>query len=304
LSERFGASNVFRDARSINEGEHFPARISQAIAHSDTALILIGPTWLATTDPGGSRIRLDDPEDWVRLEIEAVMQRRITTIPVLVGGAVLPSSRLLPPTIQKVAEFQAAELRDETFPQDARRLMDRMEHAVSPIRQYMGPEKARREQKFAGIAKLFTARLEEQGQTIRAVSWRHADSFRPQLDAIVDTLAPDEEVVDLALSTVQATGAHKAATTAMDTAKDTALAMLHSALLGVLAVTPRRFVFSPRIRPNDVVSLSFDTVVRVRRDFPFWGIVATMPDGSFTFSSIKPAKRVKEILNYVADRVG
>src|SRR4051794_7170476 len=154
LSERFGASNVFRDARSINEGEHFPARISQAIARSDTALILIGPTWLATTDPGSSRSRLDDPEDWVRLEIEAVLQRGIATIPVLVGGAAMPPSRLLPPTIQKVAEFQAAELRDETFPQDARRLMDQVEHAMSPTRQYMGPAKVRREQKFAVIANL------------------------------------------------------------------------------------------------------------------------------------------------------
>ncbi|UOY02541.1 hypothetical protein [Blastococcus sp. PRF04-17] len=219
----------------------------------------------------------------MRIEVETALQRRIATIPVLVGGARMPARRDLPSSIWGLAEVEAAHLRDETFVQDARRLMDRLTKSMPTNREHLGPEKTRREAKFSALAKLFTTRLEDASSKIGAVPWRRVDGFRAQLDAIVDNLDPEEEVVDLALATFN-----------------------NELFLGVLAITPRRFLFSPRIQSEGITSIPFETLVRVRRGplSGYWSIVVTTPETSVTFNSVKPASRVDEILNYVRGRVG
>jgi hypothetical protein len=52
-------------------------------------LALIGSQWVTITDEEGKR-RLDDPNDFVRLEIEAALQRGVLVIPILVRGAKMP----------------------------------------------------------------------------------------------------------------------------------------------------------------------------------------------------------------------
>ena len=72
LVEHFPAEQVFKDVDNIEPGDDFVERITAAVASCDVLLALIGPQWLTITDENGQR-RLDDPEDYVRLEIETAL---------------------------------------------------------------------------------------------------------------------------------------------------------------------------------------------------------------------------------------
>ncbi|MFT3862317.1 toll/interleukin-1 receptor domain-containing protein [Micropruina sp.] len=74
LVARFGAGSVFKDVDAIEPGEDFVERITEAVAGCDVLLALIGPHWLTMTDATGAR-RLDDPDDFVRLELAAALTR-------------------------------------------------------------------------------------------------------------------------------------------------------------------------------------------------------------------------------------
>jgi hypothetical protein len=87
LVEHFPADQVFKDVDNIDPGDDFVERISAAVGCCDVLLALIGPQWLTIMNKKGQR-RLDDPEDYVRLEIETALTRKIRVIPILVdeGG--------------------------------------------------------------------------------------------------------------------------------------------------------------------------------------------------------------------------
>jgi tetratricopeptide (TPR) repeat protein len=104
LKLAFGADAVFRDASSITPGAVFPERIRRALDVARVALVVIGPWWLrAPTDPSDSHSprRLDDPADWVAIEIETLLGRgdSVAVIPVLLGGASIPKPADLPPAL-------------------------------------------------------------------------------------------------------------------------------------------------------------------------------------------------------------
>ena len=85
LIKSFGRDQVFVDVESIPAGENFPKAIRSAVQSCDVLLAVIGPQWVDATNEKGIR-RLDDPADFVRLEIEAALNRRIRVIPVLIGN--------------------------------------------------------------------------------------------------------------------------------------------------------------------------------------------------------------------------
>jgi len=89
LAERFGPKQVFKDVDSIELGDDFVQMITRAVGSCDVLLALIGDQWLTITDVHGRR-RLDDPDDFVRLEIEAALTRNVRIIPILVDGANMP----------------------------------------------------------------------------------------------------------------------------------------------------------------------------------------------------------------------
>ena len=95
LSERFGQDHIFRDIETIQPGADFVEAIQQAVGSCDVLLAVIGRQWLAVTDATGRR-RLDDPDDFVRLEIATALARNIPVIPVLVQGASMPAAHELP----------------------------------------------------------------------------------------------------------------------------------------------------------------------------------------------------------------
>jgi hypothetical protein len=80
LQREFGGRNVFIDV-DMQAGLKFPVVLERRLAECKVLLALIGPLWWEARDKSGDR-RLDDPADWVRLEISHALKRGITVIPV------------------------------------------------------------------------------------------------------------------------------------------------------------------------------------------------------------------------------
>ena len=123
LEAAFGRKNVFRDLTSIHAGANFVGNINEAINQTDVALVIIGKQWVDITDDQGNR-RLDNPDDFVRREVEAALNRDgCRTIPVLVNGAHMPGSNTLPDNLKPLALRNAMSVRDDP---DFRRDMERV----------------------------------------------------------------------------------------------------------------------------------------------------------------------------------
>jgi hypothetical protein len=131
LAARLGEDQVFMDVDTIAPGLDFAEVITQAVSTCQVLLAVIGPTWLAATGEDGQR-RLEDPDDIVRLEIAAALERDIRVIPILVEGAVMPRGQQLPEDLVPLARRNAVVLRHESFRVDADRLLAVIEPILRP----------------------------------------------------------------------------------------------------------------------------------------------------------------------------
>ena len=123
LSAEFGADNTFMDVDDIKGGDDFTTVIERKLGVSDALIAVIGPHWVSVTEPNSGR-RLDNPNDFVRIEVAKALQRGIRVIPVLVGGAALPHPSDLPENLRALCERQSVEIRDTRFHEDAKDLVD------------------------------------------------------------------------------------------------------------------------------------------------------------------------------------
>jgi TIR domain/WD40-like Beta Propeller Repeat len=142
LSERFGREQIFKDVDSIELGDDFVEEIGEAVGQTDVLLALIGDKWLTVADEVGGR-RLDDPDDFVRLEIEAALARRVRVIPILVEGASMPREEQLPASLSPLARRQALELSPARFSSDTAKLMGVLEKALAEARAAEEQERTR-----------------------------------------------------------------------------------------------------------------------------------------------------------------
>lgn len=126
LAARFGDDQVFMDVDKIALGVDFAEVIAQAVSTSRVLLAVIGPTWLTATDQDGRR-RLEDPNDLVRLEIAAALERDIRVIPILVEDADMPRRQELPENLAELADRQALRVRHESFRTDTDQLLAAIE---------------------------------------------------------------------------------------------------------------------------------------------------------------------------------
>src|SRR6059058_4543571 len=108
LQAKFGPQNVFMDIDSIRPGVDFREQINDTISRADAVVAVIGRRWLGE-QPDGSR-RIDDPNDFVRLEIASALKCKIPVIPVLVDDAPMPKQEKLPPDIEPLVYRQALPL--------------------------------------------------------------------------------------------------------------------------------------------------------------------------------------------------
>ena len=129
LSARWGENQVFIDVDTLKPGVDFADVIGEAVGSCDVLIAVIGRNWLTAVDHQGRR-RLDDPEDFLRLEVEAALDRNVRVIPVLVEGAAMPRSDDLPGALAKLARRQALEATDSRWSYDVARLMQAIEDSV------------------------------------------------------------------------------------------------------------------------------------------------------------------------------
>src|SRR6266511_5087092 len=122
LADRFADGQVFKDVDSIKLGDDFVQVLTAAVGSCDVLLALIGDRWLTVTDEDGRR-RLDDPDDFARLEIEAALTRNVRVIPILVEGARMPRAVELPASLAGLVRRQALELSPSRFEFDTGRLL-------------------------------------------------------------------------------------------------------------------------------------------------------------------------------------
>ena len=132
LGSAFGPERVFKDVDSIEPGDDFALAIEQAVASCTVLLAVIGDRWLASVDGAGRR-RLDDPGDFVRLEIESALRAGVRVVPVLLGTE-LPAPEQLPPSLAELASRQAVELAPQGFMDGAQRLVERLAVLGRPAR--------------------------------------------------------------------------------------------------------------------------------------------------------------------------
>lgn len=124
LRAHFGSQIIFIDIESIEPGRDFGEAIEDAISSCKIVLVVIGRQWLTCANEHGRR--LDDPKDFVRLEIAAALKRGIRVIPVLVQGAAIPREQDLPGDIAPLARRQAWEVSDLRWNQDVGKLIEKI----------------------------------------------------------------------------------------------------------------------------------------------------------------------------------
>jgi TIR domain len=129
LTERFGAGRVFIDVDGIEAGENFATAIEKRIRDCDTLVAVIGKTWVAVD--GSGQQRLDDPDDYVRQEIETAFRLGVDVVPVLVGGAGVPARNDLPESLSGLLLLNALEIDDKAFLSGVDRLIVTLEKTTA-----------------------------------------------------------------------------------------------------------------------------------------------------------------------------
>jgi TIR domain len=131
LREHIPDAGVFMDLVDIEPGLEFVEVIREAIDSCAVLVALIGLKWVTLADEEGCR-RIDDPDDYVRFEIQAALERDVRVIPVLVDGARPLQQQQLPAELQKLARLQALELSYGRYDYDADQLLNLIQRVLPP----------------------------------------------------------------------------------------------------------------------------------------------------------------------------
>ncbi|HKH47651.1 MAG TPA: toll/interleukin-1 receptor domain-containing protein [Thermoanaerobaculia bacterium] len=208
LSNRF-PGRVFMDIDTIEPGVDFVEVIKKAVGCCEVLIVVIGREWLNLKDAAGRR-RLDDPEDFVRLEVAAALERNIRVIPVLVEDAPMPRPEALPPELAKLARRNAIELSDARWAFDVDRLIKTIEGIIQESRPALPmpsppapslppapvppvPDTAKPRARMAALACLAVVVLALAGW----IGWRSAGASAPEkTDEMVSLPSPGESTVN------------------------------------------------------------------------------------------------------------
>jgi hypothetical protein len=131
LVRSFGEDSVFMDVSGINPGMDFRKAIDDNVASCGVLLAMMGPAWCSVKNSTGGR-RLDDPNDFVRLEIASALARNVAVIPVLVHEAKMPRPEELPDNLKDLAYRNSVELTHARWNSDVQLLTQALERYVAP----------------------------------------------------------------------------------------------------------------------------------------------------------------------------
>jgi hypothetical protein len=125
----YGDDSVFRDIDSMEPGLDFPEALTRAVESSAVLIAVIGKSWLTATD-AASHKRLENPDDYVRLEIATALERDIRVIPLLIQGGVMPRAEDLPEDLAPLTRRNAFELHDSSWKEQVQRLMTTLDKVL------------------------------------------------------------------------------------------------------------------------------------------------------------------------------
>jgi hypothetical protein len=155
LERSFPTDQLFMDVEGgIEAGEDFVRVLEEQVDACDVMLVLIGHKWLTVTDEMGRR-RLDNPEDFVRIEVESALRLGKRVIPVLVHKTEMPRAHVLPEPLKPLARRSAVGLTQERFKTDAQGL-------ITAVEKILAETEATRQQALAEAAAAVEQRGAEQ----------------------------------------------------------------------------------------------------------------------------------------------
>src|ERR1051326_175661 len=102
LQAEFGKGSVFIDFYSIPYGVGFREHIKQPLQRAEGVVAIIRPEWAGGAKDLSNR-RIDDPTDFVRLEVASALENGIPIIPVLINNTPMPEAKNLPPELEGLA---------------------------------------------------------------------------------------------------------------------------------------------------------------------------------------------------------
>jgi hypothetical protein len=132
LNRHFVSNQIFIDVDNLEPGTDFVEAIKSSVGSCDVLITVIGKRWLISSDEDGKR-RLDNPDDFVRLEVATALGRKIRVIPVLVDGASMPRSDDLPDDMKLLTRRNALDVSHSRFNADSGRLIAVVERVLEKI---------------------------------------------------------------------------------------------------------------------------------------------------------------------------
>jgi formylglycine-generating enzyme required for sulfatase activity len=129
LEQAFPREQLFMDVDNIEPGLDFVRVLAEQVAQCDVLISVIGKNWIGASDGTGAR-RLDNPDDFVRIEIESALAQDKRVIPVLVGQASMPRAEELPESMRPLVRRHAVRLTHERFRADAEALIAAVRRAL------------------------------------------------------------------------------------------------------------------------------------------------------------------------------
>jgi Sulfatase-modifying factor enzyme 1 len=152
--EHISKDQLFMDVDTVEPGVDFVRVIEDAVGKCDVLPALIGKRW--TNVRRGAKSRLDDPNDFVRLEISTALARDIRVIPVLVDGMRMTAETVLPTSIKALTRRHAMEISHTRFNYD-------LEQLIAPVRKVLGATEGKRVSKLEP-GSLFRDKLKDGSQ--------------------------------------------------------------------------------------------------------------------------------------------
>jgi TPR repeat protein len=193
LTQKLGHESVFFDVDNIPPGLDFVDILSERVGQCDALIAVIGKNW-ASSRYLDDQPRLEDPHDFVRIEIEAALARKIRVIPILVDGATMPRPDDLPDSLKKLTRRQGIEISHTRFDSDVERLTRALSLLEGELRQREAAESERvaREERDKREAADAVAKAEQARQLGNAEAERAIEEQRAREVAIAERVAREE----------------------------------------------------------------------------------------------------------------
>lgn len=137
LEHRLGQGAAFRDLDDIAPGADFVREIRAQLAQARAVVVLIGPRWAGEGGGADGGRRIDDPADFVHVEVHEALASGVPVVPVLLPGATMPAADALPAPLAALARRNAMTLGDVHWDADVDRLVAAL--GLAPARRAVWP---------------------------------------------------------------------------------------------------------------------------------------------------------------------